>query len=149
MSEDRLNALKRAEWRTRMKKGGYGQCRLCGGRTEQKKPYCIRHWKCLNGYPAFYAAAARGDNLEEADALISLRVLWRLRRDPTNDRDYLVGFSMRLHEHGNSWSLFLIRPTGEALLGRFHLMAQVMAYLQANKQTHSIHNRYAKKALIR
>jgi hypothetical protein len=146
----RLSALKQAQWR--VKHAGQ-RCRLCGGSTIGEGRYCQRHWKCLRGggrYNAeLMAAAARGERLDEADAVIRLR--------DTFARNLKLGSGGRILVH--EWQIFpaciadgsygwRIADRNLSTLAEMSTVDDVMAWIRHKSETYQLRNRYAVKRLI-
>lgn len=142
---DRLSLLKQAAFRAQQA----GRCRICKGNVFPDKPYCIRHFRMLDGGGFLRQLAhdvSEGRQLEEADAIIRVR-------DQFPKVNYANCMNLTPHlglqRRAMSWILTLSDGSTEKEIGEFPTLLAALRKVLDNRQAYSTHNRYATKALIR
>lgn len=146
----RVDALKLAQWRTKVKAAGGGFCRLCGGKTQTPaQPYCLRHFRLLGGYPEIKAAVRQGERLADADGILRLLARWRgLYRV----NEYHLELGPYLIQFKNTDHVWSIRHETHGELARVPSILAAAAFLEERAArvdgALSVHSRAATKKLI-
>lgn len=150
--KERLEALKRAQWRV---KHQFSRCRICGGssvvrhardgRANLPVPYCRRHWTFLRGHEDLMAAAAIGERLAECDFHIALRGRFKAKRVSAGGM-WLFEDGRRVHVLTAGYRL--IHSDGGTVLGDFATLAALLTHIFDRSAVYSTRNRFAVKTLI-
>ena len=146
MSHERLQALHLAGFRRTIARKGLSHCRICQGQAWAGKPYCPRHFKCLEGYADLAAKAKAGVNLDTIDAVIRLRTTFP-KMHFSAGAIIVDGITLRVDSRGG-WVAKVIDGPQERELDRFASLLDAYTWIAHRLQASSSHNRWATKTLI-
>lgn len=148
-SHERLDALKRAAWRVKVRTEGRTFCRACKGLTYQQRPYCARHMKHLSGFHDLTTAIYNGGavDLELTDELIDIRS--RIKHVRVHNGCFIIGQAMTLRmSHRDGRRCFVLRlAKSDDEIGVFESALDAMRAI-ATRQTAGVaaRNRWASVA---
>lgn len=145
---DRIALLKQAAFRNKQTEC----CRICKGNVIESKPYCIRHFRMLDGggYLAnLVCDVAKGRRYDEADALIMVRDKFPKFRYGKDKNRLDISPHLSLVRFINGWVVTVQDSQQQHEVGRYPTMIKALRAVLDNRASFSLHNRWAAKALIR